>query len=587
MATSEDEEKFSQQREILYYQPSEADDGAKKIIAVLPWDRFSNWIYCMCVITFDLELGQAMELIYPGHIKLTEREKSNICYLSFPDSNSGCMGDTKFSFRIRQCPGRAKPMCGAHVMYNHNCPVALQVDPGHYFGYVYFRQVRDQTLRRGYFQKSVVIISRLPFHNLFLHMVEVIAPEYFDNGEPSIEAACHDIDQWPVPEPSATLHLPLMGSVLQVRVPSHSDKTVLSQNYTSTAEAALPTPLILPSVHDAEIFKCLFPILPHIQLIWELVLTGEPIVVMANSPTVCSETVHALVSMVLPLRYCSDYRPFFTIHDSEFKEYTSRTQAPPPVILGVTNPFFAKTLQHWPHIIRIGDMAHPTSLVKSHRLKKGSSLKTLDSKPGVYTRYKPFLNKDKTVLKRLVQGIQTNRPSEVQSAMLRRHFLEITQSFMIPLERYVASLMPLLRNISPYKGTPRTRPFDPDEFIKSLDFSGPQLTTGIKGDWIGLYRRFFRCANFEGWYNTRIQEVNKKLQLLHLEAISDADLHAWVNGRQEVEVVDLILKIKEKLAIASKCHLPLSKDVGEKLQQQMDAVICTLPEDLRTVLSYN
>lgn len=28
----------------------------------------------------------------------------------------------------------------------------------------------------------------------------------------------------------------------------------------------------------------------------------------------------------------------------------------PSVILGVTNPFFAKTLQHWPHIIRIGDL---------------------------------------------------------------------------------------------------------------------------------------------------------------------------------------------------------------------------------------
>ncbi|GCC40060.1 hypothetical protein chiPu_0024155, partial [Chiloscyllium punctatum] len=61
-------------------------------------------------------------------------------------------------------------------------------------------------------------------------------------------------------------------------------------------------------------------------------------------------------SCVSPLKYCSDFRPYFTIHDSEFKEYTTRTQAPPSVILGVTNPFFAKTLQHWPHIIRIGDM---------------------------------------------------------------------------------------------------------------------------------------------------------------------------------------------------------------------------------------
>ena len=28
----------------------------------------------------------------------------------------------------------------------------------------------------------------------------------------------------------------------------------------------------------------------------------------------------------------------------------------PPVLLGVTNPFFAKTLQQWPHIIRVGEM---------------------------------------------------------------------------------------------------------------------------------------------------------------------------------------------------------------------------------------
>ena len=30
--------------------------------AVLPWDRFENWVHCFCVVTFDLELGQAMEV---------------------------------------------------------------------------------------------------------------------------------------------------------------------------------------------------------------------------------------------------------------------------------------------------------------------------------------------------------------------------------------------------------------------------------------------------------------------------------------------------------------------------------------------
>ncbi|MED6246758.1 hypothetical protein ATANTOWER_023075, partial [Ataeniobius toweri] len=113
----------------------------------------------------------------------------------------------------------------------------------------------------------------------------------------------------------------------------------------------------------------------------------------------------SLCSCISPLRYCSDFRPYFTIHDSEFKEYTTRTQAPPSVILGVTNPFFAKTLQHWPHIIRIGDMKQAGEVAKQMKVKKLKNLKTLDSKPGVYTAYKPYLNKDEEIIKQLQKVI--------------------------------------------------------------------------------------------------------------------------------------------------------------------------------------
>lgn len=85
------------------------------------------------------------------------------------------------------------------------------------------------------------------------------------------------------------------------------------------------------------------------------------------------------------------------------------------------------------------------------RIKKSESLKVLDSKPGVYTQYKPFLQKDKVILKKLLRGIQTKRPREVQTALLKRHLMDLTESFMIPLERYIASLMPLQKNISPFK----------------------------------------------------------------------------------------------------------------------------------------
>lgn len=88
---------------------------------------------------------------------------------------------------------------------------------------------------------------------------------------------------------------------------------------------------------------------------------------------------------------------------------------------------------------------------QKYKIKRSENLKVLDSKPGVYTQYKPFLQKDKTILKKLFRGIQTKRPGEVQTALLKRHLIELTESFMIPLERYIATLMPLQKNISPFK----------------------------------------------------------------------------------------------------------------------------------------
>ena len=48
---------------------------------ILPWDRFSSWLHSICVVTFDLELGQAIESVFPGHIALSEADKTSICYL--------------------------------------------------------------------------------------------------------------------------------------------------------------------------------------------------------------------------------------------------------------------------------------------------------------------------------------------------------------------------------------------------------------------------------------------------------------------------------------------------------------------------
>ena len=196
--------------------------GTSMIPAHLPWDRLQNWLYGIAVVTFDLELGQSIELLLPKHCKLTEKEKSNLSYLSFPDTNSTSLGDFQYHFRISH---ESPHLSAFYQYYNSIVPPALQVEQNSLFGYVNFRQIRDKTIKRGFFQKSFVILSKLPFISLFSTVVHQLAINYFQYGLTSLESCCHWIDyQWPDPEPGKTLLLPLLDNVLQVRIPTHGDK---------------------------------------------------------------------------------------------------------------------------------------------------------------------------------------------------------------------------------------------------------------------------------------------------------------------------------------------------------------------------
>ena len=71
---------------------------------------------------------------------------------------------------------------------------------------------------------------------------------------------------------------------------------------------------------------------------------------------------------------------------------------------------------------------------------------------------------------------------EVALYVLGNKDLVFTKKNFFHTERYFASLMPLARNISPYRAAPKVKPFNPDEFIASLENCGPQLTSSVKGD---------------------------------------------------------------------------------------------------------
>ena len=55
-----------------------------------------------------------------------------------------------------------------------------------------------------------------------------------------------------------------------------------------------PCPASLNSPTSPAPLRCLQPVLTHLQTLWELMLLGEPLVVLAPSPAVSSEMVLAL-----------------------------------------------------------------------------------------------------------------------------------------------------------------------------------------------------------------------------------------------------------------------------------------------------
>ncbi|GMR48154.1 hypothetical protein PMAYCL1PPCAC_18349, partial [Pristionchus mayeri] len=540
-----------------------------------PWSRFNQWIHSICVVTFDLELGQALEIIYPGDAILSAPEKANICYLAFPDSNNAHKRDTKYHFRIRRSQSDVTSYQRSLIT---NSPSNLPIHVQFLYGFVHFRQERDSSLPRGYYQKSVVLVSIIPFFHLYSTIIEKIALGYFEMGEPAIEAACHDIDQWGPPVPGQSYQLPLMGTVIQCRLPSSCDIpfTQFDDIRLNTSDGIIN----IKSIYEPDIYKNLQWMVKHIQLLWELVLIGEPLLVMAPSPTRVASIVQSLVALISPLRYASDFRPYFTIHDSEFREYTGRSKHTARVMLGVTNPFFVKALDHWPHILKVSDTNDTESNDKpSEKTRKHWDGRTLDAKDGLFTQYKPYLQRDEGLIKKLSK----DGPSEMHSSVLQRHLLELTQSFMIPLERYLSSLMPLRKEMSPFKSIPSVRPFVLDNLVQSVEEAGPSLTCVIKGDWTGLYRRFIQSPSFAEWLSSRMCSMNHQITSAYVDSLCDSTLDKETLAlRHHVEIVDLVLRIRQRVV-----EMEDSSGKRKALISQIRNILESVDEDLRCVLESN
>ena len=84
------------------------------------------------------------------------------------------------------------------------------------------------------------------------------------------------------------------------------------------------------------------------------------------------------------------------------------------------------------------------------------------------------------------------------------------------------------------------------------------------------------CASFTGRAILLSFHNNRFLQ----------DLKAWVQGKQEVELVDMVLRIRQKLEKTYIEEVPIGNSVREKLQERINDITHTLPDDLKDILNH-
>ncbi|CAM9637884.1 unnamed protein product, partial [Phaeothamnion confervicola] len=164
-----------------------------------------GWVRSLAVVAFDVGTGHKLEACWPPG-SLDNDDQQRIRMLAMPDCNTTQIGDSFYCFRTRRSFGL--PLFSSSLL-----------EQSFEYCYAFFRQEKNTVCARGFFQKSIVLVSRYPYVNLFERLVKIIGPLYFDHGQAVLEAVVAHVEEWPPPHPAVPVVLPVLGETIYFSVP--------------------------------------------------------------------------------------------------------------------------------------------------------------------------------------------------------------------------------------------------------------------------------------------------------------------------------------------------------------------------------
>lgn len=148
---------------------------------------------------------------------------------------------------------------------------------------------------------------------------------------------------------------------------------------------------------------------------------------------------------------------------------------------------------------------------------ESKSVPALGPPPGWKTPHKRYISKDRTLLKRLEASLRSGdrEAKHKASSLLRQHFHARTTAILVPLNRYLTSLIPTPLNPSPStpsnprsSGSPRIASFNRDKFFASLMAYGSPLPFKSAAKQQEFYQRWINTNAFSAWLMREERIVN-------------------------------------------------------------------------------
>jgi len=491
----------------------------------------------------------------------------------------------------------------------------------------------------------VVVLSSHPFHGVLRKVMMFVGPKYFDEGEEALRRALRDIASWPPPIPGKTLRFPLLGGTFTARLPDASllsgelqlssidGRTRLRQNLSLSAINGSVSGLLWNGhlFADLDIFLAFQGVIQHLWALWEMMLLNQPLMVMAPSPGSCSSGVAGLVSLIAPLGYASDFRPYFTVQDPEFALHANAggEGIPPglPRCLGATNLHFLRALEGFPNVLSLGQRSNafePAGMIQmlqsSSLAGRGGLLRALSNRfrgpsaliaqeeEGLWAKYQPVCSPDPTLIScmsPIPEGCTTSRANQMasaNSAAIRRHFAELTSSFLEPFTKFFNPVEAERKTgeespdvAAAFHGPARLPRFEPNEFLAEIAVCGPPAMVrqrlGLR--WIKVYHRFVESENFKKWFEQQAFAARARIRRAWLMEREVMDIEEVIPKLSEIQLVDCFATVEKQMYAELESHSVDDVQADRfhgiviKLKRDLQVLYKALPPDLQRSILFN